>query len=319
MIKVGIIGFGVMGKNHLNSLNKIDDVTVVGICDLELNEFILNGNEIALSLDDLIDKQPDYCVVSVPTRNHFEIVRVLGNNSINTLVEKPITENLKQAQEIIEIFDRKSLVGGVGHVERFNASIIKAVELIEKGIIGEIYQISTRRLNSFPSRTSDVGVIKDLATHDIDLVNLIGKSNYEDITSYTKKVRNNQFEDLLAVSAILSNKIIVNHIVNWVSPFKERIIEITGSEGVLKCDTLNIDLFHFQKISTHNSWENISYFKGAQEGQMIKYALNKDEPLRTMHSEFIKAIRGERNKTVTFEEGLKALIVADQMLQKSEN
>ena len=68
MIKVGIIGFGVMGKNHLNSLNKTDDVLVVGICDLDLHEYIFNGKNIALSLDALVEMQPDYCVVSVPIK-----------------------------------------------------------------------------------------------------------------------------------------------------------------------------------------------------------------------------------------------------------
>lgn len=315
-LRVGLAGLGVMGKHHLRILSQLDGVDLVRVYDTESQSIPASSDtKFVSSFDELLKADIDYCVVSAPTSTHFEIGLQLASYGIHALIEKPITTTAIEARKLIEAFAKKNLIGGVGHVERFNPAIQAMREKIAEGLLGDIFQIATRRQGPFPARISDVGVVKDLATHDIDLTMWVMQDDYESISSQTGHRSGRQNEDLLVAVGKLKSGVIVNHLVNWLSPFKERNVSVIGSNGALVADTLTSDLTFFENGMQTDSWVGIATFRGTSEGAVTRYSLNKIEPLLAEHLAFRDAVRNrETSGIVTLQQGLNTLKIADRLL-----
>ncbi len=309
-LKAALIGFGAMGKNHARILNSLDNVDLVAVLDPGISPSISNLPFVS-SLEDLIDLKPDYCVIATPTITHEEIAIRLAENGINIFIEKPIAISSDTATRIIAAVDKNGLVGAVGHIERFNASLVEAKLRIKLGQLGDVYQISTRRLGPFPARITDVGVTIDLATHDIDLTKWISDSTYESICAHSaiRSGRNN--EDLISVVGKLRNGIITSHNVNWLSPLKERKTIITGEKGTFVADTLRSDLTFYENGSIVNTQREIAHFKGVTQGETTIFAFERPEALLVEHLEFVKALSGLESNIVTLREALETIRVAE--------
>ena len=315
-LRVGLAGLGVMGNNHLRVLSQLDGVDLVGVYDIESRTIPTSSDaKFVSSLDALLKSGIDYCVVSAPTSTHFEFGLQLANHGIHALIEKPVTTNPIEARKLIAAFAEKNLIGGVGHVERFNPAIQAMREKIAEGLLGDVFQIATRRQGPFPPRVSDVGVVKDLATHDIDLTMWVMQDDYQSISSQTGHRSGRQNEDLLVAIGKLKSGVIVNHLVNWLSPFKERNVTIIGSNGALVADTLTSDLTLFENGMQKDSWDGVATFRGVSEGTVTRFALNKTEPLLAEHIAFRDAVRTrDTSGIVTLQQGLITLEVADRLL-----
>ena len=309
-LKAALIGYGAMGKNHARILNSLDNVDLVAVLDPGISPSISNLPFVS-SLEDLIDLKPDYCVIATPTITHEEIAIRLAENGINIFIEKPIAISSDTATRIIAAVDKNGLVGAVGHIERFNASLVEAKRRIKLGQLGDVYQISTRRLGPFPARITDVGVTIDLATHDIDLTKWISDSTYESICAHSaiRSGRNN--EDLISVVGKLRNGIITSHNVNWLSPLKERKTIITGEKGTFVADTLRSDLTFYENGSIVNTQREIAHFKGVTQGETTIFAFERPEALLVEHLEFVKALSGLESNIVTLGEALETIRVAE--------
>ena len=118
----------------------------------------------------MLEKVDAVCV-AVPTEFHFPIIKeiIKYNNKISILVEKPLAYNLEQCKQILELANQKNVKIHVGHIERFNPIVLKIKDLIDSGTLGKIISISTKRVSPIPVRIRDVGVVMDLAIHDIDV------------------------------------------------------------------------------------------------------------------------------------------------------
>ena len=309
-LKAALIGFGAMGKNHARILNSLDNVDLIAVLDPGISPSISNLPFVS-SLEDLIDLKPDYCVIATPTITHEELAIRLAENGINIFIEKPIAISSDTATRIIAAVDKNGLVGAVGHIERFNASLVEAKRRIKLGQLGDVYQISTRRLGPFPARITDVGVTIDLATHDIDLTKWITDSTYESICTHSaiRSGRNN--EDLISVVGKLRNGIITSHNVNWLSPLKERKTIITGEKGTFVADTLRSDLTFYENGSIVNTQREIAHFKGVTQGETTIFAFERPEALLVEHLEFVKALSGLESNIVTLGEALETIRVAE--------
>lgn len=314
-LRAGLIGLGMMGRHHMRLLNQIDGVEFVGLHDVALiGKGHVQGHKIFDSISDLVDAKIDYCVVAAPTAFHLEIGLQLAQGGVHALIEKPVAPNPADARTIVDAFQSAHLIGAVGHIERFNPALIAMRQKLENGLLGEIYQISTRRQGPFPSRIADVGVVKDLATHDIDLTAWVAQSSYKYVSARTTHKSGRPHEDMLVAIGELDNGVIVNHIVNWLSPFKERNTTVIGDNGALVADTLTADLTYYQNATINSNWENLSAFRGVAEGDVIRYALNKTEPLLTEHIAFRDAVLSNSTSgIVTLEDGLAAVDIAEQM------
>lgn len=316
MLRAGLVGLGMMGRHHMRLLDQIDDVEFVGVHDPALaGQGTTSGHRVFNTLDELISEKLDYCVVAAPTAFHLELGLQLANAGVHALIEKPVAPTHVEALQLVDAFSRAGLIGGVGHIERFNPALRAMRQKLEEGLLGEIYQISTRRQGPFPARIADVGVVKDLATHDIDLTAWVAQSPYKTVSANTTHKSGRDHEDMVVAVGELENGVIVNHIVNWLSPFKERNTTVIGDKGALVADTLTADLTFYENAKFQNTWESVSSFRGVSEGDVIRYALNKVEPLLAEHLAFRDAVKNRNNEgIVTLADGLAAVQIADQMI-----
>lgn len=232
-------------------------------------------------------------------------------------MEKPIAHTVQAGQRMVEAFSSRGLVGAVGHVERFNPALQELRRRLEAGEIGEVYQIATRRQSTFPARIADVGVGKDLASHDIDLTAWVAQSDYATVFAQTAHKSGRDFEDMIAVTGRLANGIVVSHLVNWMSPMKERVTVVTGDRGTFIADTATGDLTFFANGTIPLEWESMTSFRGVSEGDITRFAFAKREPLRVEHEAFRDAVLGKPSDIVTLTQGLHTLEVVEGALDSA--
>jgi predicted dehydrogenase len=178
--------------------------------------------------------------------------------------------------------------------------------------------VATRRQGPFPNRIADVGVVKDLATHDLDLTGWVTGTKYTSVAAKTAHRSGRPHEDLVTVLGELDSGVIANHLVNWLSPLKERVAIVTGEKGCFVADTLTADLTFFANGSTRTEWDAISVFRGVSEGDMTRYAIPKREPLVLEHETFRDAVEGKTDAgIVTLRQGLRAVMVAEAVLDSA--
>lgn len=317
MLKAGVIGLGMMGRHHARVLQSLEDVELVGFSDpAPQHNGEYAGRPVFSTVAELLDAGVDYCVVAAPTAFHLDVAMQLAEAKVHALIEKPVAFDVESAERIVQAFADAGLVGGVGHIERFNPALQSMRKRLADGQLGEIYQVTTRRQGPFPGRIADVGVVKDLASHDIDLTAWITGQPYVSVSARTTHRSGRAHEDMLVAVGTLADGTIVNHVVNWLSPFKERSTVVTGEFGALVADTLTADLTFYENGKTNLTWEGVSSYRGVTEGDVIRYALEKREPLLTEHEAFRDAVRsGDESGIVTLREGLEVVRTAERLVQ----
>jgi UDP-N-acetylglucosamine 3-dehydrogenase len=160
-------------------------------------------------------------------------------------------------------------------------------------------------------------VVKDLATHDIDLTAWVTNRAYTSISARTVTKSGRPHEDMVTAVGELEGGIMVNHLVNWLSPFKERSTVVTGERGCFIADTLTADLTFFANGVAATEWEAIRAFRGVSEGDMTRFAISKREPLLVEHERFRDAMLGKDAEIVTLREGLRTVQVAAAVLESA--
>lgn len=317
-LRAGLIGVGMMGRHHARVLGSLEGVELAAIADPGGDKFgAANGRPLVSSVTELIDQGIDYCMVAVPTGLHEEVAIELAEAGVHTIIEKPLAHDTASSERIVAAFEKAGLVGGVGHIERYNAALQQARSRIENGDLGDIYQVATRRQGPFPGRIADVGVVKDLGTHDIDLTAWVTQQDYVSVSAQMGYKSGREHEDIVAVVGKMSDGAVANHIVNWLSPLKERTIVITGEKGTFVSDTLTADLTFYANGSIQTTWDEISQFRGVAEGDVVRPAFAKPEPLRVEHEEFRDAVLGKQANIVTMAQGLKTVKVAEAIKKSS--
>ena len=312
-LRAGLIGLGMMGRNHARVLASLDGVELVGVCDPTggLPGAAPAGVPVVKQLHELLGFGIDYAVVATPTQYHREAAHALADAGVHALIEKPLTTDLASALEIASRFDSASLVGAVGHIERYNPALQQARLRIANGDLGLIYQITTRRQGPFPGRIADVGVILDLATHDIDLTAWVAQQPFVSVAARTAHRSGRPHEDLVSITGQLADGTVTNHLVNWLSPMKERVTVITGEKGALVADTLSADLTFYENGIIPAEWSEVARFRGVTEGNVTRYAFAKPEPLRVEHENFRDTLLGKESDIVTLRQAAATVAVAN--------
>ena len=317
-LRAGVVGLGVMGRNHARVLSTLEGVTLVGIVEPLIT---VEGLDLDVahfdSLEKLLAQGVDYCLVAVPTGLHEQVGLQLAAAGVHALVEKPLASDPASAKRLTDAFENAKLIGAVGHIERYNPALQQARSRIQSGELGQVYQVVTRRQGPFPARIADVGVVKDLATHDIDLTSWITQQSYLAVSARTAHRTGREHEDLVTVVGTLRDGTIASHTVNWLSPFKERRTIITGERGAFVADTLTADLTFYANGSVRSDWSDIALFRGVSEGDVIRFAIEKPEPLRTEHEKFRDAVLGKSADIVTMRQGLATVQVAEAILESA--
>ena len=314
-LRMGLVGIGMMGRNHARVLNSLEGVSLVGVADPGGDRFgMAGGATIVDSVEQLIKLGVNAVVVATPTAYHLHAGLKLAAAGIHTLIEKPLATDAKESQLLVEAFESAGLINAVGHIERCNPALRALRARLENGDLGDIYQVATRRQGPFPNRIADVGVVKDLATHDIDLTAWVIQAPYVRVSAHTAHKSGREHEDLVSVTAQMADGTIASHLVNWLSPLKERLTVVTGERGAFVADTLHGDLTFHENGLVATEWDQVASFRGVSEGNSTRFAIPKPEPLRVQHEGFRDAVLGQGNDIVTMREGMNTVAVADVVL-----
>jgi predicted dehydrogenase len=320
VLRAGLVGLGMMGRHHARVLRSLEDVELVAVADPGGDPHrVAGGLEVLPDVEKLIAAGIDICVLAIPTAHHEEAGLALAEAGVHTLVEKPLASTAAGAARLAEAFEASGVLGCVGHIERYNPALQNLRARLEHGELGEIYQVITRRQGPFPNRVADVGVVKDLATHDVDSTAWVTQLRYRSVSARTAHKSGRSYEDLVAVVAQLADGTVVNHLVNWLSPMKERVTVVTGERGAFIADTIAADLtFHANGVRPLE-WETMASFRGVTEGDMIRYAIAKPEPLRTELAAFRDTVlgRADANAVVNMREGQAIVEVAEAIIRSA--
>lgn len=318
-LRAGLLGLGMMGRHHARILHDLDGVQLVAVADPGGDPHrAAGGLGVLADVHALIAEGIDLAVVATPTRFHADAAFALADAGVHCLVEKPIADDSQTGHRMAEEFRRRGLVGATGHVERFNPALQQLRRRLHEGELGEVYQISTRRQSSFPARIGDVGVAKDLATHDVDLTAWVAQSRYSAVSAQTAHKSGREHEDMIAISGRLASGVIVNHLVNWLSPMKERLTVVTGDRGSFVADTATGDLTFYANGTFALEWETVSTFRGVSEGDVTRYAFAKREPLRAELEAFRDAVLGLESELSTMTEAAHTLAVVESALASAD-
>jgi UDP-N-acetylglucosamine 3-dehydrogenase len=317
-LRVGLVGIGMMGRNHARVLRTTEGLDLVTVADPAGDKHGMAGDaQVVDTVTRMIAVGIDMAVVATPTVYHLDTGLELAAAGVHTLIEKPLATDAAESKQLVKAFETAGLVNAVGHIERYNPSLVALRARLGEGELGDIYQVATRRQGPFPNRIADVGVVKDLATHDIDLTAWVLQDRYASVSAHTAHKSGRPHEDLISITAKTVNGTVVSHLINWLSPLKERLTVVTGEKGTFIADTLNADLTFHENGVIATEWDQIASFRGVSEGNSTRFAITKPEPLKVQHEAFRDAVRGAGQDVVTMREGMRTVAVADACIQSA--
>jgi len=303
-LNVGVIGCGSWGSNHARVYNDLRNASLIAVADKKKE----TAREIGESfrVDWYTDpyellKDPEIEAVSIctPTVTHAEISLRAIEEGKHILVEKPMTDTIEEAKKLIDVANIKGVHLAVGFVERFNPAVSEAMSLISRGEIGEVILAHTRRVSKRPLRIGDVGVIKDLAIHDIDIVNQLFRGDIESIFATAGSIAHS-FEDYANIIIRFNGNRSAFIETNWLTPRKIRQLIITGTEGLVNIEYIN------QQIVVENN------------ERLYQPFLEYGEPLRRELDSFVSRILEDEPPEVTGLDGLRALEICEAAIKSSK-
>lgn len=310
-----------MGRHHARLLQTSPRVELAGAVDPRGDPYgaLMDSSQRFDAIDDLLAAGPlDFAIVAVPTEEHLPAVRTLAAAGVHVLVEKPLAGTSAEAAAIIEVVEAAGVRAAVGHVERFNAALLELRRRAQAGQLGRVFAIRTERIGPFPDRVRDVGVVKDLATHDLDLVRWLGGAPVERVAAQTQHRMGRPHEDLVFATGRLASEVSFNCVVDWLSPRKVRRTSILGERGMLVADTLTADLTFYANGDVASEWATSQTLRGVSEGDSTRYALARREPLLVELEAFCDLLeRGDGEGVVTLQEGLETVHVAEAVLESA--
>ena len=304
LLRVGVIGVGIMGSNHARVLAGLPGIELVGVADPDRQQgrFVAGalGTKAVDDVDALLPLGVDAVTIAAPTDLHHDIALTCIGRGIHVLVEKPIASNPEEGRDIVRAARRAGVTLMVGHVERFNP----AVETIKEAICGEqILSIAITRVGPFPPRMSNVSVVIDLAVHDIDLIRWFTDSEIVDVQPLTTNAVAER-EDIALLQFRTTSGVLAQINTNWLTPFKARTVHVATRDKYIIGDLLTrqvTECFGFQPDGSYS---------------MRHLSVGYTEPLRSELIAFFTAIRQGGEPVVSGEEGVASLEIAMRCLEE---
>ncbi len=316
-IPTGVIGVGSMGQNHARVFSEISNL--VGVADANeaqarrvANRF---GCEVYSDHRELL-KKVEAVVIATPTSLHREMAEAAASAGVHMLCEKPLANSVADGQAIIDAAADAGVTLAVGHIERHNPVVGYARESLRMGEWGQIITLASRRVSSFPTRISDVGVVFDMAIHDLDVMRYLTGSEITSVYALGGRISTPKHEDHISMLLQFDSDQEGICEANWLTPMKVRQITLTCSTHYVELDYINqavgVSTSHFVDINEAN------LFKTALEVEKRHIALTKREPLKNELVDLLKAATRKERPLVTGEDGLAAVRVAHAALESLE-
>lgn len=322
-INAAVIGVGAMGKSHARNYSCLSNADLVAVCDSDAEKAKAiakeyNANYYTDCSEMLKKEEIDAVSVCVPTKYHKKTAIGIIKNKINVLVEKPIAATVEEARGIINEAKENNVKLMVGHIERFNPVVIELKKRIARNELGKIYKVNCIRLSPFPQRVVDVGVIVDLAVHEIDVLRHIVNSEIARLYAETAQRIHSTHEDLLIGTIRFRNNVLGVINANWLTPKKVREITITGEKGMFAANYLTQEMDFYENEFTRKNFGYNKGFMSVIEGKRTKIEIEKKEPLKTELNAFIECIQHDKEPLVTGKDGLDALFIAQKFLESAK-
>ncbi len=314
--RIGVIGVGVMGQHHARNLSEMPDVELVGVSDKDrkrVDEIASRyGTTPFYDHRKLLSQDLDAVTIAVPTVLHRKIALDAIGEGVHVMIEKPIADTRESGEEILRAAAEKGVIVAVGHIERFNPAVQKLKEIIDSGKLGEIKSIIARRVGAYPVRIRDVNVITDLAVHDVDVLNYLTGKEPESISALAGKALIDRKEDHADI--FMKYNGVTGFIeVNWITPVKIRKLNVTGTKGYAKLNYVTQELTLYESNVRKDFDEFGEFVVKFGEPKEIRVEVEKKEPLRAELENFVSAVRNGTEPLVTGEDGLKALIIIEDI------
>ncbi len=314
MTRVALVGLGAMGRNHLRVLSELEGTTLAAVCDQDPSAVAATRKYGIAGYGDwnkMLDQEKlDAVVVAVPTRFHLEVGLGVLEHGLHVLIEKPIATTLEEGRALVAKAAQVGRVLAVGHIERFNPAVRELQRRVVGGEIGRPFQVQARRQGPFPARIRDVGVVIDLATHDLDVMCHLANSEVSRVYAETEQRIHTQHEDILNALLKFDNGLIGVLQVNWLTPTKIRELSVLGERGLFLCNYLTQELTHFKNAEVEVGWDALRHLRGVTEGEVVRFPITQAEPLKLELESFLQAVREDRPVEVDGEAGLRALHLA---------
>jgi UDP-N-acetylglucosamine 3-dehydrogenase len=302
-LRIGVIGVGTMGSNHARVLAGLPNAQLIGVADPDRAQRDLVtrvlGCPAVTEYEALLQLGVDALSIAAPTHLHHKIALDCIGRGIHVLVEKPIASTVEEGRDIIAAAKKAGVTLMVGHVERFNPAVIA----IKQAIRGEdILSIGITRVGPFPPRMSNVGVVIDLAVHDIDLIQWFTDSDIVEVQPQLSSAVAER-EDIALLQFRTASGVLAHINTNWLTPFKARNVTVATRGKYVMGDLLTrqvTECFGFQPDGAYS---------------MRHVSVGHDEPLRAELLAFIDSVRTGKPAAVTGEEGVASLEIATRCLE----
>ena len=326
-LRAGVVGLGMMGRNHVRVWDEaVEGVELVAVADPDPTALAratagrrARGFESADRM--LAEEELDLVSIVAPTSLHLPVTLAALQSGAHVLVEKPIAATREEASEMIAAAEAAGRMLTVGHIERFNPAIRELRRRLAAGELGRIFQVTATRLGPFPARIRDVGVVVDLAPHDLDVMRFLVDSEPIRLYAETERRIHTEHEDLFNGVIKFANGVVGVLDINWLTPTKRRTLTVTGERGMFVADYIAQDLVLYVNPDAPQTWENPG--AGARttsvaEGEMTRYSIHRQEPLAVELGEFARAVRDGAPPPVAPRDAMVALLLARTMVESAE-
>jgi predicted dehydrogenase len=309
-LRAGVIGLGSMGQHHARVWSSLPGVELVAAADprpdvLARSTAATGCRGHADPLAMLAAEQLDVVSVAAPTSLHCALTVAALRAGAHVLVEKPIAADRGEARTMMEAAQAADRLLSVGHIERFNPAVVELRRRLAAGELGRIFEIRAERLGPFPERIRDVGVVVDLAPHDLDVMRFLLGSDPVRVYAETEQRIHTDHEDLFVGVMKFANGAVGLLDINWLTPTKQRRLSVTGEGGMYVADYLSQELTFFANPS------DASVSAGPSERRPIE----RREPLEVELEAFATAVRSGGPPPVEPREALVALQLARAMVE----
>jgi predicted dehydrogenase len=323
-LNAAVIGVGIMGNNHARVYARLEDVNLVAVADVnsEVADQVA-GTYKARAYTDyremLAREQPDVVSIVVPTRLHRQVALDVIAAGAHCLVEKPLAATMDDGEAIIQASEDRGTRLTVGHIERFNPAVLALKEHLAHGEIGRIFQILARRVGPFPSRVEDVGVVFDLATHEVNIMEYLVNSPVDSLYAETEREIHARHEDLLSGLLKFHSGSVGVLDINWLTPTKIRELYIIGERGMFFLNYLTQSLRFYENPMANGIVEGgLVALMGISPGKITEYDIRREEPLKLELQSFVEAIRQGNRPAISAEEGLRAVYLAQKLVESGQ-
>ena len=307
-LRVAVIGAGVMGSNHIRVYNELPEAELVAIADTN-DDALANASVRAYSGYErlLNEEQLDAVSISVPARAHHEVALACIERGIAVLVEKPLAATVAEGEALRLAAERNGVPLMAGHIERFNPAVRELKSRIDSGQLGRLYQARARRVGPFFHRQRDIGVVHDLATHDIDVLHYLLGCHVEHVQAETQRGIRMEHEDALIGVLRFANGTVAQIEANWLTPIKQRELILLGEHGMLSLDYIARTLIFYSHTDN-----------GESIGEPISIPDARIEPLHAELAAFLRAAQRLEPPAISAGAGIAALRVAEALVEAGQ-